>query len=138
MCLDSRRKVREAVIAFSKEEFSNVAQEIFDSLPDQFQLNIENVRIVIEDEPNSETIARTGVHSPGALLGLYEGIPLNKRGSWYGMSPVYPDTISLYKKNIERGARDLTEIHDRIRHVLIHEIAHYYGMNEDEVRAAGY
>ncbi len=125
-------------MAFSKEEFENLAQEVFDSLPERFQENMENVRIVVEDEPSAEAMKQMRIYSPNILLGLYEGIPLNKRGGWYGMSPVVPDKISLYKINIERGAGSLTEIYERIRRVLIHEIAHYYGMNEDEVRAAGY
>ena len=125
-------------MAFSKEEFENLAQKVFDSLPERFQENMENVRIVVEDEPGAETMKQMRIYSPNILLGLYEGIPLNKRGGWYGMSPVVPDKISLYKINIERGAGSLTEIYERIRRVLIHEIAHYYGMNEDEVRAAGY
>ena len=125
-------------MAFSKEEFESLAQEIFDSLPERFQENMENVRIVIEDEPSHETITKMGIHSPNILLGLYEGIPLNKRGGWYGMSPAVPDKISLYKKNIERGAENASAVYERIRRVLIHEIAHYYGMNEDEVRAAGF
>ncbi len=125
-------------MVFSKEEFENLAQEVFDSLPDQFQQNMENVSIVVEDEPGVETLNKMRIQSPNVLLGLYEGIPLNKRGGWYGMSASVPDKISLYKTNIERGAASVAEIHARIRRVLIHEIAHYYGMNEDEVRAAGY
>lgn len=125
-------------MAFSKEEFENLTQEIFDSLPERFQANMENVRIVIEDEPGNDTVTKMGIHSPNILLGLYEGIPLNKRGGWYGMSPAVPDKISLYKKNIERGAENASEVYERIRRVLIHEIAHYYGMNEVEVRAAGF
>lgn len=126
------------MILLSREEFESITQEIFDSLPEQFQRNMENVRIVIEDVPTKETLKRTGFRSPSDLLGLYEGIPLNRRGTWYGMYPVFPDKISLYKDNIERGAQSVNELRERIRDTLIHEIAHYYGMNEEEVRAAGY
>lgn len=122
----------------SREQFEILTQEIFDSLPEQFQRNMENVRIAIEDVPTRETLKKTGFHSPSDLLGLYEGIPLNQRGTSYGMHPVFPDKISLYKDNIERDARNDQELRESIRDTLIHEIAHYYGMNEDEVRAAGY
>ena len=125
-------------MVLSKEEFETAAQEIYDSLPEQFQQNMVNVRIVVEDEPPQETLRTMGIQRPSVLLGLYEGIPLNKRGTWYGMYPVVPDKISLYKTNIEAGTRTEAELRERIRHVLIHEIAHYYGMNEQEVRAAGY
>jgi predicted Zn-dependent protease with MMP-like domain len=125
-------------MTLSHEEFENLTQQIFDSLPEQFQHNLENVRIVIEDVPSRETMATMRIRSAHSLLGLYEGVPLSKRGTWYGMYPVEPDKITLYKKNIEADARTEDEIHARIRDTLIHEIAHYYGMSEKEVRDAGY
>jgi predicted Zn-dependent protease with MMP-like domain len=72
------------------------------------------------------------------LLGLYRGIPLPQRGTWYGATPVLPDRISLYRKNIEAGVRSDEELAARIREVLIHEIGHYFGMSEKEIRQAGY
>jgi predicted Zn-dependent protease with MMP-like domain len=125
-------------MTLSSEEFETLTQEIFDSLPEQFQHNMENVRIVIEDFPSNEILVKMGTGSANVLLGLYEGIPLNKRGTWYGMYPVVPDKISLYKNNIERTAHTHEALCSQIRKTLVHEIAHYYGMDEDEVRAAGY
>ncbi len=115
-----------------------MTQETFDALPAQFQQNMDNVSVIIENEPTQETLQKMGIRTASSLFGLYEGIPLNKRGAWYGMYPAIPDKISLYKANIERGVRTEEELRSRIHRVLIHEIAHYYGMNEDEVRAAGY
>ncbi len=125
-------------MTLTREEFEDLVQQAFDELPAQFQQNMENVSISVENEPARETLVRMGIRSREGLLGLYEGIPLNKRGTGYGMYPAVPDRISLYKKNIERGARTREELQARIRDVLIHEIAHYYGMDEEEVRAAGY
>lgn len=125
-------------MTLTREEFEELAQEAFDHLPQEFQRHMDNVTIAVEEEPSRETLERMHLSSASSLLGLYEGIPLNQRGTWYGMSPVVPDRISLYKKNIERGARSREEIRRRIRDVLIHEIAHYYGMSEEEVRSAGY
>jgi predicted Zn-dependent protease with MMP-like domain len=67
---------------------------------------------------------------------LYQGIPLTHRGQWYGMSATVPDKISLYQKNIESVCKNETEIELRIREVLYHELGHYFGMNEAQVRAA--
>ncbi len=72
------------------------------------------------------------------LLGLYEGIPLSKRGSDYGVYPVIPDTITLFQRNIESVSRSEAEVRKRIREVLIHEIGHYFGMTDAEIRKAGY
>lgn len=118
--------------------FEAIAEEEFAALPEMFRHNIENVHIVVEDIPTREVNARMGISANGMLLGLYEGVPLTKRGTWYGMYPVVPDKITLYQRNIETVARTEGEIRRRIREVLIHEIAHYFGMNEDEVRKAGY
>jgi predicted Zn-dependent protease with MMP-like domain len=125
-------------MTLSREEFEILTQQVFDSLPEHFQQNMENVRVVVENEPSPETLRRMKIQSTSSLLGLYEGVPLNKRGTWYGMYPVEPDKISLYKRNIERGTQTLHELTERIRDTLIHEIAHYFGMSETEVRAAGY
>ena len=122
----------------TREEFETVAQEVFDSLPNPFGQAIENVQIVIEDVPDVHVMHKTRIQSPSMLLGLYEGIPLNKRGSTYGAYPTVPDKITLYQRNIELIARTDTVLRAKIRDVLIHEIAHYFGMNEEEVRNAGY
>lgn len=120
------------------DEFEQLVQEALDTLPQQLAERIDNVRIIIEEQPDEATVRKMQLPGPWALLGLYEGIPLNKRGTWYGMSAVVPDTITLYSKNIQNAVRSRAELQEQIRATLIHEIAHYYGMDEDEVRAAGY
>ena len=125
-------------MSISRDEFESLVQSAYESLPEQFQANMENVQIVVEDEPTPETNTRMGIRPPSVLFGLYEGVPLNKRGTAYGMYPVVPDRISLFKNAIERSAKTPDELRAVIRRVLIHEIAHYYGMNEEEVRAAGF
>ena len=119
----------------TREQFEEIAQRAFDSLPEKFKHNVENVQIVVEDYPSDDAISRTrsGKHS---LLGLYQGVPLPHRGTSYGMYPVGPDKISLYQKNIESTCSTSEEIERRIVEVLFHELGHYFGMNEREVREA--
>jgi len=119
----------------TRERFEEMAQTAFDSLPEQFRSAIENVHVIVEDYPTEELIEREH-YGKFSLLGLYQGIPLTKRGTWYGMSPTAPDKISLYQRNIEASCRDENEIRSRIREVLFHEIGHYFGMNETQIRAA--
>jgi predicted Zn-dependent protease with MMP-like domain len=121
-----------------REGFEKVAQEVFDSLPPPFLGAIDNVHIVVEDRPSRETGARVGYRPGTLLLGLYEGIPLTKRGSSYGMYGVVPDKITLYRENIRAVAPADEEMRRVIRDTLIHEIGHYFGMNERQIRAAGY
>jgi predicted Zn-dependent protease with MMP-like domain len=116
-----------------RERFEQIVEEEFERVPDLFRDNLENVRIVVEDEPLRQ---QKGIR--GLLLGLYQGIPLSKRGNDYGVYPVIPDTITLFRKNIEAIAADEDAIRHQVRVTLIHEIGHYYGMSEADIRHAGY
>lgn len=119
----------------TSERFEEIAQSAFDKLPGNFKSRIENVRIVIADYPTDELGKRTK-RNRDSLLGLYQGIPLTHRNTWYGTSPTVPDTITLFQKNIEAVSRTEEEVRLRIIEVLYHEIGHYFGMNEKEIQAA--
>ena len=119
----------------TREKFEDVAEEVFESLPTLFGEKIDNVHISVEDYPSEELMHQ--VHeSKTALLGLYQGIPLTHRGTWYGMSPTTPDKISLYQANIEAVCKNDEEVAERIKEVLLHELGHYFGMSESEIRSA--
>lgn len=119
----------------NKERFEEIAQEIFDTLPELFGKQIDNVHVVVEDFP-SDDVLRNMRAGKTSLLGLYQGIPLTHRGTWYGASPTMPDRISLYQKNIEAQCGSDEEVVESIREVLFHELGHYFGMNEKEIRTA--
>ena len=119
----------------TREQFEEIAQRAFDSLPETFRHKVENVQIVVEDYPSGDARRRSRSSKEG-LLGLYQGVPLPHRGSSYGMYPVGPDKITLYKENIERICSNEQEIERRIVEVLFHELGHYFGMSEREVRDA--
>lgn len=125
-------------VKLTHEEFEMAAQEAFDRLPKEIQAAVENLHIVIEDVPSQQVLDRMHVSHNSMLLGLYEGIPLTRRGTHYGVFPVVPDKITLYKRNIELRSATAEDVRMAIRDVLIHEIAHHYGMDEDQVRNAGY
>jgi predicted Zn-dependent protease with MMP-like domain len=120
----------------TREQFEEIAQHAFDALPKDFTDRVENVAIVVEDWPSDDALGR--VHADRhSLLGLYQGVPLTMRGQWYGMSAVLPDKISLYQKNIEAVCgNDEEELKLRIMEVLFHELGHYFGMDERQVRDA--
>ena len=107
-------------------------------LPDRFKNALENLAVFTEEYPTEEIVSSMHLRSKYDLLGLYQGIPLTKRGVWYGSSPVTPDKISLYRDNIISRCRSFEDLEARIREVLIHEIGHYFGMSEEEIRKAGY
>ncbi len=119
----------------TREKFEDVAEEVFKSLPGFFSDKIDNVHIVVEDYPSEDVMQQMHVNKT-SLLGLFQGIPLTHRGTWYGTSPTTPDKISLYKSNIEANCRNDVEVAESIKEVLFHELGHYFGMNETEIRNA--
>ena len=122
----------------TRKEFEDLVEEAFEGLPEQFRHHIENVRIIVDDVDAPQTRRKVGIRAGSMLLGLYEGVPLNKRGEGYGMYPVVPDTITLFQRNIESVARSEAAVRRSVREVLIHELGHYFGMSEEEIRNAGY
>ncbi len=106
----------------TRDEFEVIVRESLKKLPKILREKLINVEIVIEDE----TIPQKN------LLGLYQGVPLKKRGFWYGN--VLPDKITIFKKNIELIAKNDEEIKNLIYEVLIHEIGHYFGFEEEDLK----
>ncbi|HCV43405.1 MAG TPA: Zn-dependent protease [Bacteroidetes bacterium] len=119
-------------------EFERIAEEEYDALPEGFKSRIHNVRVIVEELPRDDQLRKVSAASRYSLLGLYEGVPLNHRNTGYGTYPIVPDTITLFKHNIESVVAGDVRVRVKIREVLIHEIGHYFGMTEDEVRKAGY
>ena len=120
------------------DEFEGAVQDALDSIPDEFLDELENVAIVVADEPEEEDFAGVGLFSSeGEMLGLYDGIALTERDSGYGAGDC-PDTITIFKGPHERLAGGRAEILEEVRRTVVHEIAHYFGMDEDQVDEMGY
>jgi predicted Zn-dependent protease with MMP-like domain len=108
-------------------DYERLIQEAIDALPEELRAEIANVEIVVEDEP-----------PPGSnYLGLYQGIPLTKRGSGYGV-PLYsgalPDKITVFRGPLERHyGNDPARLAAEIRHVVWHEIAHHFGISDERL-----
>ena len=110
----------------SDELFDSYVIEAYNKLPKSFLKKIDNVEIVVEED--SENFGTE------FLLGLYSGVPVKHRNTSYGMYPVTPDIIRLFKKNICRIVHTEIQLKSKIFEVLYHEIGHYFGMNEEEIR----
>ena len=115
-------------------EFEQIVRQAWKQIPGRFRREIHNLAVVVEAEPSREQSRSAGVRPGDTLLGLYQGVPLTQRGSWYGM--VLPDKISLFQGPIERAARRPDDIPRVVYDTLWHEVAHYFGMSERQVRAA--
>lgn len=114
--------------------FEQYINEAIAEVPKVVRDKIINVGFVVEDSVRAARQTERQIKSRGMLLGLYQGVPLPKRSAYY--SGVLPDKITLFKDSIEHLAGlDLKRIRQTIRHVVHHEIGHYLGMNEQQVRA---
>lgn len=118
-------------MVLSREAFRSLVGWAIRSLPGHFLERLENVEVVVEDEPSEEDLRAAGVEPPQTLLGLYSGIPLAERGSFYGN--VLPDRITLYQRPIQALCRDRRELKQKIREVLMHEIGHHFGFTDAEL-----
>ncbi|HEY8792534.1 MAG TPA: metallopeptidase family protein [Gaiellaceae bacterium] len=104
------------------EIFEEYAQEALDSLPADLRAQMSNVEIVVEDEPPRGS----------RLLGLYQGIPLTRRGSYYG--GVLPDKITIYRGPLVRlYGDDPDRLRREVRRVVLHEVAHHFGISDERL-----
>ncbi len=114
------------------EEFSKYVEEAINTLPSEFAEKLENVAIIVEDRPSREQLQKLRLRGNRLLLGLYEGIPKTRRGR-YGIGPTLPDKITIFRLPILAITRSQREIISQIRSTVLHEIAHHFGMSEEEI-----
>ena len=114
--------------------FEKLVKEGIGLVPEKFLAMLENVAIVIENEPTAEQKRELKLRKDDFLLGLYEGVPQNKRGPNYGM--VLPDKITIFKKPIVSYAESDEEMRQIVKNTVWHEIAHHFGSSEESVCAA--
>jgi len=112
------------------EEFDALITRAMDELPQQYIIGLNNVAIVMADEPTEEQRIKMKLDGK-LLLGLYEGVPLTKRGN--GWSGMLPDKITLFKNQILMVVHDEASLFEQIKRTLWHEIAHYYGLDHDRM-----
>jgi len=110
--------------------FKKTVKEVVESLPPELKTRLENVAFIIEDDFSE--IPEEWEDGGQELLGLYHGISQKDRGFWYGNT--LPDRIIIYQKPLERISSSLQELKENIRQTVIHEIGHYFGFDEEELR----
>ena len=113
------------------EEFEKIVEEAIERIPQKLRNQMSNVVIVIEDLPSREQEKKLNLKGH-TLFGLYEGIPLTKRGNHY--AGVVPDKITIFKKSIERYARTEQAVREQVFDTVWHEIAHHFGISEEGIK----
>lgn len=114
-----------------KQRFEELVISAIEELPIYFRQKMENVTIHIEDLADKNTLKHLGYQSPYSILGLYQGVPITRRGIHY--RNVMPDRITIFRKPILRKNSSRQEIKDDIKRVILHEIGHYFGLSEQEL-----
>ena len=115
----------------TRARFERLVEDALRGIPRQFRDAMQNVAVVVEDEPPRRVLEDMDMEPDEVLFGLYEGTPLPERGSSYGN--VLPDRISIYQIPIEDNCEDDDEIRGCIAETVIHEFGHYFGMTEEEI-----
>lgn len=118
----------------SDEEFEQLVNAGIEAIPKKFLALLDNVAVTIEQEPNPAQVKTYQLTHGRTLLGLYEGVPQSKRGTNY--TAVLPDKITIFRGPILRIAQEPDRIKQMVKDTVWHEIAHHFGMDEQEVRNA--
>jgi predicted Zn-dependent protease with MMP-like domain len=113
------------VIEVSSDEFDRLVREAIASLPSELASAMENVSIFVEDESPSRP-----------LFGLYEGVPLTRRG--VGYAAAMPDRITVYRRTICDASHNLEELRRQVRRTVLHEIAHHFGISDRRLSELGW
>ena len=114
-----------------RERFVRLVEMVLDSLPEKFRERIHNLAVVVEDRPPRSMARRPGGRR-GLVLGVFQGVPATQR-SVFDL-PRGPDRIVIYQKNIEAICRTEDEIRHEVRQTVLHELGHYFGMSEEELK----
>ncbi|MBZ5560353.1 MAG: metallopeptidase family protein [Acidobacteriia bacterium] len=114
-----------------RAEFERRVAEALASIPRRFRDAMQNIAIVVEDEPSAELLEQMEIEPPDTLLGLYQGTPLTERRWDYGNA--LPDRVLIFQGPHERAAGDEEDLVVAIGETLIHEIGHYFGMSEEQI-----
>jgi predicted Zn-dependent protease with MMP-like domain len=117
------------------ERFEELVIRAVESLPEELKERLDNVDVMVADKPSPDQLDKSDRKRGQILLGLYEGVPLTHRHSSYGL--VTPDRITIFKKAIESVCHSDDQTVREIRRVVLHEIAHHFGIDDERLRELG-
>lgn len=120
-----------------RARFREIVAEAIDSIPTALRRRIENVAVVVEDQPDDEALLDLGLDPHvDTLYGLYQGTPISERGATFGNA--LPDRIVIYYLPLTDDFADEYHLRREIRRTVVHEVGHYFGLSDREIRGMGY
>jgi predicted Zn-dependent protease with MMP-like domain len=120
----------------NRKEFESLIHTAVKELPEEFRKRLENVAIIVEDYPTEELLELMDIDDDDTLFGLYEGVPLTERG--FFEQPLHPDRILIFQRAIEDECDSPEEIKEEVKTTLVHEVAHFFGLDDDYLEELGY
>jgi predicted Zn-dependent protease with MMP-like domain len=118
------------MVKISDKEFGKILSESINDIPPLYKKHLKNVAFLVEEEPTPQQRQQLHLRCNDLLFGLYEGVPLPRRG---GATKLLPDKITVFKGPIELTSENLAEIRKKVRHTVWHEVAHYYGLGHKRI-----
>ena len=129
------RKARNVAQKARRQRFHSLVSRVVSELPDSVKHLLDNVAIVVEEEPGRDHLDEADMVSGSELFGLYQGIPLTERGSSYTL--VTPDRITIFAGPLERACESRREVEEQIRITVLHELGHHLGFDENGLDVIG-
>ena len=122
------------MVRLSTDSFEQLVREAIESLPERFLDHLDNVLVVVEQQPSQEQRESNRLSANETLFGLYEGVPMTERGSY---SPMMPDRITIFQRPLERYCESEEELVHQVRDTVVHEVAHFFGIDDDRLHELG-
>jgi predicted Zn-dependent protease with MMP-like domain len=133
--MDKRRIIKRPEVRMKRERFEELVSQAVAELPDELRNRMENIDLVVQNWPTPGQLARVSLKNDASLLRLYQGVPQTQRTAGYSM--VLPDKITIFHKSIEACCRGDEEVKKEVRRVVLHEIAHHFGIGDKRLRELG-
>ena len=124
------------LMKLTDREFDGIVEETVRRLPEEIRQHLRNIMISVRKRPSKSLLREMGVPSNETLLGLFQGVPLIEQS--VTSPPLYPDTILLFQEPLEEMCRTIEELKEQIGITVVHEVAHFVGMNEQRLEELGY
>jgi predicted Zn-dependent protease with MMP-like domain len=118
------------MVKISDQEFEQLVSWAIDKIPELYQKHLENMAFIVEDQPTPQQRVKLHLYPNETLFGLYEGVPLPRRG---GVTKILPDKITIFKEPILAASQNLGDLKEKIYHTIWHETAHYFGLDHKRI-----
>ena len=120
----------------SQKEFDKAVRRAFNRIPEEIREHLENIVITVRKRPSREMLSELGMASDDPPLGLYQGASLMERSIF--APPIYPDTIFIFQEPLEQMCNTLEELEQEIEITVVHEVAHFLGIDDNRLTELGY